>query len=114
MADSKCFDCYHAKDGTCAWVYDKKPISGWTAKRITLVNYNGENIVSKLESYIVKDCPNFKRDNKRINSAIIAKGLGIAVYKVGKNRKAFIKEFNDKYAAQAERQGIRFVYYNEN
>ena len=61
-----CWDCANAT-GKCSWSSDLKPVKGWTAVPTKKYVYGGY-----MESYLVSECPQFKRD---------AIGAGMKKYK---------------------------------
>lgn len=44
-----CWDCGNACNGGCSWSRCLEPVKGWEAKKTA-------------DSYVVKHCPNFKRE----------------------------------------------------
>lgn len=58
-----CWDCERACGG-CSWSQSLKPVHGWTATKLqmkTRTEWNGQP-GRDVASYIVHDCPQFKRD----------------------------------------------------
>lgn len=53
---SLCWDCQNACSG-CDWSRSLEPIPGWTATPTVINHQSGPE-----DSYIVWDCPMFKRD----------------------------------------------------
>ena len=51
-----CWDCKNAT-GSCSWSEDLKPIKGWKATPTLIKSHNGD-----YPSYIIFECPEFKRD----------------------------------------------------
>ena len=56
-----CWECKNATGG-CSWSADLKPVNRWCAikTRLKMHNKSGENV--NQTSYIVVNCPEFKRD----------------------------------------------------
>jgi hypothetical protein len=50
---TKCWDCVKATTGECCWSAKQEPVDGWCAIK-TEQRFG--------ESYIVIDCPQFRRD----------------------------------------------------
>lgn len=52
-----CWDCAKAR-GECSWSVDLVPVEGWTA----LPTIRKPGTKDEMRSYLVIDCPEFKRD----------------------------------------------------
>lgn len=67
---SICFDCRNARADKCRKIFDGTPINGWVADRV------------RGGGYVVKTCPNFKRDKsrtgERLTVALVAHILHIS------------------------------------
>ena len=67
-----CFDCQKACGG-CSWsAIDPKtekpafkPVPGWTAEKVSLIVGSWNNHKTIVETYYVKDCPEFVPDKQR-------------------------------------------------
>ena len=66
-----CWDCANATNpnNVCSWAWSLKPVEGWTAKPTTREG--------GYKSYLVIECPLFKRDayaggTKRLNDPLYA------------------------------------------
>lgn len=64
MIHTLCWDCAHATDmderaeNYCEWAVYLKPVPGWTAHKTV----KKEGTDDEMHSYIVMECPKFKRD----------------------------------------------------
>jgi hypothetical protein len=59
--ETLCWDCKKAIGG-CTWADKSKPVDGWDAEKTIVRNES----YGDMESYCVKSCPEFERDEKRI------------------------------------------------
>jgi len=55
-----CWDCANAT-GNCRWSEKLKPVKGWTAEKTLKHSSYGSGQVL-IESFIVRECPEFVRD----------------------------------------------------
>jgi hypothetical protein len=109
MQGSKCWNCQNACTG-CDWIDFQKPIDGWTAEKITIAN-NSNCVPAIIDSYIVKDCPNFRRDNIRVTDRLLAEAFGITRDCVAENRERLKRIFLQKYCKKAQQYGVRIVQW---
>lgn len=56
-AKTICWDCKKATGG-CSWADRLQPVEGWKAEPTEKASFRGE----PLKSFLVKECPEFKRD----------------------------------------------------
>lgn len=57
---SLCWDCAHATDGVCPWAERGEPVDGWWARSSRV--RCGAKYIEYSKSYVVIECPLFKRD----------------------------------------------------
>ena len=58
---TKCWECAKACGG-CSWADHFIPVDGWCAIKTRLKLHNTSGLMDDCASYIVIDCPQFKKD----------------------------------------------------
>lgn len=105
---SKCFDCARAISG-CPWIDWQEPVKGWNAEPI-IVKSSANDGIKEINSYIVKDCPNYKPDSVRITGEVLSKAFGVSVRSVWRNNTYYKRLFIEKYGERAAMAGVRLVF----
>lgn len=73
---SLCWKCKKSVGG-CSWSREFKPVNGWKAERTIISNHSNRGNKyqrTKIESYIVSECPEFdggKLEKAKVNDALI-------------------------------------------
>lgn len=65
-SNSKCWTCTKFYNG-CSWSRDFTPVKGWKADAVTIREKGHEDI----ESYIVKECPEYEKDSFRTSKGVL-------------------------------------------
>lgn len=94
-----CWKCQKAC-GNCSWSREFKPVEGWEATQTKVYS----NVDSRVDSYIVHKCPEFKKDKPnafyRINGYDLADMLGVC-------RGTIYNLTDDELMKLAKAQGVK-------
>ena len=64
-AQNICWDCQKAA-GACSWSKNLTPVEGWEAEEVPYMMYHGSGY-TVASTYHITKCPEFVRDEPRVN-----------------------------------------------